>query len=85
MASAADLDFLYQQLIDEFTHDGWTGVALITPTGTTWGITGTRGGATMGLKFTTPAPVDAETFYNTIRKAGYHEDLGLIAGRERQP
>lgn len=84
MASTADLAFHLTEVVDEFTHLGFTGVATITPTGTTWGIQGTRGGITSGLKFISPAPVDAELFHQTIKEAGYHEDRGLVAGYERR-
>lgn len=83
MANTADIAFLYQQAIDEFTHLGFTSVVNITPTGTTWGIQGTRGGITSGLKFISPQPVDAEVFYQTIKAAGFHEDYGLLPGYER--
>ena len=83
MASTADLAFHLTQVVDEMTHLGFTNVALITPTGTTWGIQGDRGGVTSGLKFVTRAPVDAELLHQTIKRAGYHEDRGLVAGYER--
>lgn len=85
MASTADLAFHYTECVDEMTHLGFTNVTKITETTTTWGIQGDRGGATTGLKFVTKAPVDAEVYHQTIKRAGYHEDRGLVAGYERQP
>lgn len=85
MPSTADLAFHLVEVVDEMTHLGFTNVALITPTGTTWGIQGDRGGLTTGLKFVTPVAVDAEVLHNVIKAADYHEDRGLVAGYERTP
>ncbi len=86
MASTADLAFHYTECVDEFTHLGYTGVVKITETGTTWGISGVNAaGETVGLKFISQAPVDAEVYHQKIKQAGYHEDRGLLAGYERQP
>ncbi len=85
MASTADIAFYYALAVTDFTNLGFTNVSTITPTTTRWGIQGDRGGKTSGLIYLTNAPVDAEFFYKTLAAAGFHEDLGLIAGHERQP
>lgn len=83
MASTADLAFHLVEVVDEMTHLGFTNVALITPTGTRWGIQGDRGGVTTGLIFLSTVPVDAEFLHQKIKRCEYHEDRGLLAGYER--
>ena len=87
MASTADLAFHDTQVVTEMTNLGYINVALVTPTLARFGIQGDvpGGGGTVGLIFLAQTPLDAESRYNLIVAAGYHEDRGLIAGYERTP